>query len=346
LGPDVFAIPRGPPSATSTTPYSNTSHTSSSSSSSIKVERHPKSALPALLLLPTTTTTPSSSLTIDGVFGFFDLPHGGPYLAVITESEERYRGHGMEFRLVTKVTLVRVSNSSNGFGREGEGGRRRGGGVPSTAAMLGDEEEGKEGEGEEDEDAKQLELLRMAFRAHDLYFSPSCDVTLSAQRRATLGVFCGLCVVLWWGVCWGVLRMGMGVWMRMRRATLGAFCFAVGVLYCVMLWMDGWMDGCGMCGWYMYAYKVQRSQPPPGAPFLQCRLFTHTTSLYLHHPHTSTSTDSNPSSASSSSTSAPRRPRLTPLWQRADDRFFWNKNLLGPLVRALKTLEWIALDCV
>lgn len=28
----------------------------------------------------------------------------------------------------------------------------------------------------------------------------------------------------------------------------------------------------------------------------------------------------------------PPRPRLTPLWQRADERFFWNKNLLGPLV--------------
>lgn len=37
------------------------------------------------------------SLYMDGVFGFFDLP-SGPYLAIITDSEERYRGHGLEFR--------------------------------------------------------------------------------------------------------------------------------------------------------------------------------------------------------------------------------------------------------
>jgi hypothetical protein len=37
------------------------------------------------------------TIAIDGVFGFFDLP-SGPYLAVITDSEEKYRGHGMEFR--------------------------------------------------------------------------------------------------------------------------------------------------------------------------------------------------------------------------------------------------------
>ena len=169
------------------------------------MERHPKASFPFLPLSTTTngaspsspSASPSSSLSIDGVFGFFDLPTGGAYLAVITDSEERYRGHGMEFRLVTKVTLVRVSNSSNSSASSGSS-ATGGDGTPSsrprppplsTAAMLGDadEEEEEGGGGEEDEDGKQLELLRMAFRAHDLYFSPSFDVTLSAQRRATLG---------------------------------------------------------------------------------------------------------------------------------------------------------------
>ena len=180
------------------------------------MEKHPKATfLPAALPTyhqqqqaaarggpkPAAPSAASSTLSIDGVFGFFDLPSGGHYLAVITDSEERYRGHGMEFRLVTKVTLVRVSNSTATEGATGAGSGKRGGTKITTAAMLGDEEE----EEEEDEDTRQLELLRMAFRAHDLYFSTTCDVTLSAQRRATLGA----CVVgAWMG--W----VGMDGWVR------------------------------------------------------------------------------------------------------------------------------------
>jgi hypothetical protein len=38
---------------------------------------------------------------VDGVFGVFELP-SGPFIAVITDSEERYRGYGMEYRCASK----------------------------------------------------------------------------------------------------------------------------------------------------------------------------------------------------------------------------------------------------
>jgi hypothetical protein len=221
-------------------------------------------------------------LAIEGVYGFFDLP-SGPYLAVITDSEEKYRGHGMEFRLVTKVTLVRVSNagssssssssSSSGIGRKDKGEedevkkkekRKKQRKFPTVADMLGDpEEEEKEGgkaqaqagdegededEDEEDEDAQQLELLRLAFRTHDLYFSHTCDVTLTAQRRADL---------------------------------------------------------------------LHPPSPPPSPPSFPSSL--------LPKPHHKPK---------------PLLPRSLPLWQRADDRFFWNRPLLQPLIDA-SAQEWV-----
>ena len=233
------------------------------------------------------STPPSSSaLAIEGVYGFFDLP-SGPYLAVITDSEEKYRGHGMEFRLVTKVTLVRVSyagssssssstsssSSSSGSGKkesdEEEVKRtekmKKQRKFPTVAAMLGDPEEeevrkegGKEGKednddddddkDEEDEDVQQLELLRLAFRTHDLYFSHTCDVTLTAQRRADL---------------------------------------------------------------------LHPSSLPPSPPSFPSSL--------LPEKH------NKPNSL---------LPRSLPLWQRADDRFFWNRPLLQPLIDA-SAHEWV-----
>lgn len=135
------------------------------------MERRPKASFPSLPQSPS-----SSTLSIDGVFGFFDLPSGGSYLAVITDSEERYRGHGMEFRLITKVTLVRVSNAASAE----EGGGTGKAAAAAAARMLG-EEDGDDGEEEEDEDAKQLELLRMAFqvRAHVcVRLNPCCPRSL------------------------------------------------------------------------------------------------------------------------------------------------------------------------
>jgi hypothetical protein len=220
----------------------------------------------------------------------------------------------MELRLITKVTLIRISSagvnkrrdirthdsggtsSLNDSGRrrpEGEGGEEGGeeGGVEegegrrkvkatvTSAITPGDQKEieeerlvtgpemgvdfdeeehqgmgeagaaGEERQEEEEADARHLALLRMAFRAHDLYFSSTCDVTLTAQGRADL------------------------------------------------------------------------SQPP--------------------------SPSSSPSSSFPSSLlpgATPARPKarklLLPLWQRADDRFFWNRPLLQPLVEAGAD-EWV-----
>jgi len=197
----------------------------------------------------------------------------------------------MEFRLVTKVTLVRVSNAwsnssrnnsrdsrSDGSGsariQKGEDveerkARKKKRNFPTVAAMLGDPEEeeleekrkegGEEGkahvkpdkekdeyEDEEDEDAGQLELLRLAFRTHDLYFSHTCDVTLTAQRRADL----------------------------------------------------------------------------------------------FHPPSLLPSQPSFPSLLPKHSKPKSLRRRSLPLWQRADDRFFWNRPLLQPLIDASAD-EWV-----
>jgi SacI homology domain len=99
-----------------------------------------------------------SSTAVDGLFGFYELP-SGPHLAFITKSRLRFANevHGIEYRQVARVLLTPLLRAP----------------VHLT-------------EREEREEDRVLDLLRLAFSAHQLYFSAVHDVTHSLQRRAEM----------------------------------------------------------------------------------------------------------------------------------------------------------------
>jgi SacI homology domain len=110
--------------------------------------------------LPLTAGSPGhiSSTAVDGLFGFYELP-SGPHLACITKSRLRIadQAHSIEYRQVARVLLTPL--------------------LRAPAHLT---------EREEREEERVIDLLRLAFSAHQLYFSAVHDVTHSLQRRAEM----------------------------------------------------------------------------------------------------------------------------------------------------------------
>lgn len=131
-----------------------------------------------------TTSTSSSFVPIEGIYGVYHLPHTGPHIVLITESEAVYKSPTaaettttttvsktatltrcrkdaplLELRRIKSLEIIAIrnnnSNDDNGQRRR----RRRRIGQSATESL------------EQDEEARQLRLLRRSFREHDLYFT-------------------------------------------------------------------------------------------------------------------------------------------------------------------------------
>ena len=98
-----------------------------------------------------------SRIPVDGIYGIYDL-ESGPHVAFITKSETKFvdRERKIELRKVSTVSVLPILKQPLGLT-----------------------------EAQEREVLQDLDLLRLAFASHHLYFSPSYDVTHSFQRSTT-----------------------------------------------------------------------------------------------------------------------------------------------------------------
>ena len=131
-----------------------------------------------------TTVTSSLYVPIEGIYGVYHLPHTGPHIVLITESEAVYKSPTasttttttttttsisttltrcrkdvplFELRRIKSLEIIAMRNNSNDD--NGQQRRRRRIGRSATESL------------EQDEEARQLRLLRRSFREHDLYFT-------------------------------------------------------------------------------------------------------------------------------------------------------------------------------
>lgn len=128
-----------------------------------------------------TTSTSSFFVPIEGIYGVYHLPHTGPHIVLITESEAVYKSPTaaettttvsktatltrcrkdaplLELRRIKSLEIIAIRNN-NSNNDNGQRRRRRRIGQSATESL------------EQDEEARQLRLLRRSFREHDLYFT-------------------------------------------------------------------------------------------------------------------------------------------------------------------------------
>jgi phosphatidylinositol 4-phosphatase len=93
------------------------------------------------------------SLSIEAIYGFYDLL-SGPYVAVVTESENFLSTNGIEIRKVLKILILPLFRNSR---------------------FLSESKQ-------QDED-KYLQLLHESFHLHTFFYSLTSDITATLQRK-------------------------------------------------------------------------------------------------------------------------------------------------------------------
>ncbi|KAL3758380.1 hypothetical protein ACHAWU_005050 [Discostella pseudostelligera] len=135
------------------------------------------------------STTTSNFIPIEGIYGIYHLPHSGPHIVLITESERVYKSPPpppsfmrrrtsssskkyiplMELRKITCLEIVSIRNTNRRgvMNDDYEDGDDNDNGVEEARITTAKRTQATMME----EEARQLRLLRKSFAEHDLYFT-------------------------------------------------------------------------------------------------------------------------------------------------------------------------------